>query len=197
VLSRVSVLKLGAWIWGPVLLFTGAVAAPAIFLTPGSPLFEFHAWTITSQGVRSALFLVSRAETTATLSALLVLTTPWPWVMKSLRVFKCPMVVVAILGMTYRYVFVILQTALDMFVARKSRTVGVLDPSERRRLAASAAGVLLSKSFQLSGDVHLAMQSRGFRGEVYLVHDFRAGTADWLWLIGFTAVALGSIWWGR
>jgi cobalt/nickel transport system permease protein len=197
VVSKVSLPKLGTWIWVPALLFTGLIAAPAIFLTPGSSLFEFHGLTITSQGVRSALFLVSRAETTATLSALLVLTTPWPWVMKSLRVFKCPMVVVAILGMTYRYVFVILQTALDMFESRKSRTVGVLDPAERRRLAASAAGVLLSKSFQLSGDVHLAMQSRGFRGEVYLVHDFRAETADWLWLFGFIAVALGSIWWGR
>jgi len=196
VLSKVSLPKLGTWIWIPALLFTGLIAAPAIFLTPGSSLVEFHGLTITSQGVRSALFLVSRAETTATLSALLVLTTPWPWVMKSLRVFKCPMVVVAILGMTYRYVFVILQTALDMFESRKSRTVGVLDPVERRRLAASAAGVLLSKSFPLSGDVHLAMQSRGFRGEVYLVHDFRAKTADWLWLIGFTVVALGSIWWG-
>ncbi|MGD1090949.1 MAG: cobalt ECF transporter T component CbiQ [Bryobacteraceae bacterium] len=195
-LSRVNVFKLGTWVWGPVLFFTGAIAAPAIFLTPGNPMFEFHGFKVTSQGVRSALFLVSRAETTATLSALLILTTPWPWVMKSLRVFKCPMVVVAILGMTYRYIFVILQTALDMFESRQSRTVGRFEPAERRRLAASAAGVLLSKSFQLSGDVHLAMQSRGFRGEVYVLQDFHAGTADWMWLIGFTAIALASIWWG-
>ena len=38
------------------------------------------------------------------------------------------MVVVVILGMTYRYIFVILQTAFEMFESRKSRTVGVLDP---------------------------------------------------------------------
>jgi energy-coupling factor transporter transmembrane protein EcfT len=100
---------------------------------------------------------------------------------------------VAILGMTYRYIFVILQTALDMFESRKSRTVGVLAASERRRLAASTAGVLLSKSLLLAGDVHLAMRSRGFQGEVYLLQDFRAVAADWCWLAGFAAVVLVAL----
>jgi energy-coupling factor transporter transmembrane protein EcfT len=160
----------------PVLFFTGTIALPAVFLMPGAA------------GIRSAAFLVSRAETAATLSALLVLTTPWPWVLKALRTFRCPVVLVAILGMTYRYIFVILQTALDMFESRQSRTVGVLEARERRRLAASTAGVLLSKSLQLAGDVHLAMRSRGFQGEVYLLQDFHAGSTDWCWLAGFAAV---------
>ena len=51
--------------WAPVLLFTGAIALPAIVLVP--------------QGFRSAAFLVLRAETAATLSALLVLTTHGCW----------------------------------------------------------------------------------------------------------------------
>jgi energy-coupling factor transporter transmembrane protein EcfT len=104
------------------------------------------------QGLRSAAYLLSRAETAATLSALLILTTPWPWVLKALRVLKCPTVLVAVLGMTYRYVFEILRTALDMFESRRSRTVGALSAAESRRLAASAVGVLLSRR-HLSGDV--------------------------------------------
>jgi len=182
-LSGIGLGKLAGWVWTPVLLFTGAIALPAIVLVP--------------QGVLSAAFLIARAETAATLSALLVLTTPWPLVLKALRVLKCPIVVVAILGMTYRYIFEILRTALDMFESRRSRTVGELGPIESRRLAASAVGVLLSKSFQLSGDVHLAMQSRGFRGEVYVLPDFRARAADWCWLAGFVVLAAGALWWGR
>jgi len=196
-LSRISLRRIAAWVWTPVLLFTGAIAAPAIFLTPGSPVASLGPFFITAQGLRSAAFLLSRAETAATLSALLVLTTPWPWVLKSLRTFKCPMVLVAILGMTYRYIFVILQTAFEMFESRKSRTVGVLEPAERRRLAAAAVGVLLSKSLQLSGDVHLAMQSRGFRGEVYVMQDFRARIADWYWAAAFSVMAAAALWWGR
>jgi cobalt/nickel transport system permease protein len=196
-LSRISPRKLSGWVWAPVLLVTGTIALPALFLTPGRPVLSWGSIAIHAPGVRSAAFLVSRAETAATLSALLVLTTPWPWVLKSLRIFKVPMVLVVILGMTYRYIFVILQTALDMFESRRSRTVGDHNPAESRRLAASAAGVLLSKSFQLSGDVHLAMQSRGFRGEIHLLQDFRARASDWGWLAGFTLLALAALWWGR
>lgn len=190
--SRVSLLRLAKLIWLPVLFFTGAIALPATVLTPGRPI-----GFVTEQGVRSAAFLVSRAETAATLSALLVLTTPWPWVLKALRTLRCPVVIVTILGMTYRYIFVILRTAFEMFESRKSRTVGVLEPVERRRLASAAVGVLLSKSIQLSGDVHLAMQSRGFRGEVYLLHDFRARAIDWFWMGGFALIAAAAFWWGR
>jgi len=179
-LSRISLRKLAAWVWIPVLLFTGLIAAPAIL------------WT----GPRSAAFLVGRAGTAATLAALLVLTTPWAWVLKSLRSLRCPATFVAILGMTYRYIFEIMRTALDMFEARRSRTVGTLTPSESRRLAASTVGVLLSKSFQLSGDVHLAMQSRGFRGEVHVMPEFRARAVDWCWLGLFLMLAGAALWWG-
>jgi cobalt/nickel transport system permease protein len=195
--SRISVGKLASWVWSPVLIFTGAIALPAIVLTPGHAVAALGGLAITSQGLRSAAYLLSRAETAATLSALLVLTTPWPWVLKALRVLKCPTVLVAILGMTYRYVFEILRTALDMFESRRSRTVGSLSPAENRRLAASAVGVLLSKSVHLSDDVHLAMQSRGFRGEVHVLPDFRARAADWCWLAGFVFLAAAALWWGR
>ena len=195
--SRISVGKLASWVWSPVLIFTGAIALPAIVLTPGHAVAALGGLAITAQGLRSAAYLLSRAETAATLSALLVLTTPWPWVLKALRVLKCPTVLVAILGMTYRYVFEILRTALDMFESRRSRTVGSLSPAENRRLAASAVGVLLSKSVHLSDDVHLAMQSRGFRGEVHVLPDFRARAADWCWLAGFIFLAAAALWWGR
>jgi cobalt/nickel transport system permease protein len=194
IVSRIGLGKLLAWVWMPVLFFTGAIAFPALFLTPGPSMFGLP---VTATGLRSAGFLVSRAETSATLSVLLVLSTPWPHVLKALRILRFPVVFVAILGMSYRYIFVILQTAFDMFESRKSRTVGVLDPAERRRVAASAAGVLLSKSFQLSGDVHLAMQSRGFRGEVYVLGEFRATGRDRLWLAAFIALAGLALWMGR
>ena len=195
--SRIRLARLAAWVWAPVLFFTGTIALPAVFLTPGAALLSWGPLSVRSAGLVSAALLLARAETCATLAALLVLTTPWPWVLKALRVFRCPAVLVAILGMTYRYIFVILETALDMFESRKSRTVGVLEPAARRRLAAASAGVLLSKSLQLSGDVHLAMQARGFRGEVYVLDEFQARAADWWWSGGFAAATAAALWWGR
>lgn len=194
-LSRIPIRRLAVWVWMPVLFFTGVIALPAIFLTPGRTAFAVSGLVVTRQGIRTAELLLSRAETAATLAALLVLTTPWPRVLRALRALRCPAVAVVILGMTCRYIFVMLQTALDMLESRKSRTVGILLPADGRRLAASSAGVLLSKSMALGNDVHLAMQSRGFRGEIHLLDDFRAHPADWFWLTGFCAFAAAAVWW--
>jgi len=75
--------------------------------------------------------------------------------------------------------------------------VGKLEGPERRRLAASSAGVLMSKSLQLSGDVYSAMLSRAFRGEVYVLDDFQTSTTDWIMLAVFVVLASGGFYFGR
>ena len=118
-------------------------------------------------------------------------------VLKALRIFHVPVVFVVILGMTCRYILLMLQTAHEMFESRKSRTVGVMTASEQRRMAVSGASVLLTKTFQLSGDVYLAMQARGFRGEVYLLDDFQMRRLDWMAAMVFTALTAAAVWAGR
>jgi cobalt ECF transporter T component CbiQ len=186
-------------VWVGAFFFTGAIALPALVLTPGRVIGEvsFFGWSITEQGVLSALFLMERVLTSTTLGTLLILTTPWANVLKALRVLRVPVLFVVILGMTYRYIFLMLQTAQDMFESRRSRTVGHLPGAEQRRVAAASVGVLLSKSFQLSNDVYLAMQSRGFRGEVYTLDDFAMTARDWVALAGFVIAAGLGLWLGR
>jgi cobalt ECF transporter T component CbiQ len=197
-LSRVPLRTLLTRVWVPALLFTGVLALPAIFVTPGRPLAHLPllGWAITAQGVAGATYLITRVETAATFSLLLILCTPWTHVLKSLRVLRVPVVGVVILGMTYRYIFLMLQIARDMFESRQSRMVGTLAGADQRRLAGASVGVLLSKSFQLSNDVYMAMQSRGFRGEVYTLDEFHLRPADWLALGGFALVAGAAFWLG-
>ena len=198
-ISRVPARLLATRVWIAVLAFTGAMALPAIFLTPGDVFYRLPVvqWTATVQGLTSACYLVLRAETAATLAALLVLCTLWTQVLRALRFFRVPVVAVVILGMTYRYIFLLLQTTRDMLESRQSRLVGVLDPPERRRLAAASAGVLLAKSFQLSAEVQTAMQARGFRGEVYVLDELRMHFMDWWRLAAFIAIASLALWLGR
>jgi len=197
--SHVSFGVLLRRVWIAVLLFTGVIALPAPFVTPGHVTYHLPwlGWAITSQGLESAGYLVLRVETAATLCVLLVLTTPWNDVLKALRVLRVPVVMVTILGMTYRYVFLLLEAAHDMFESRRSRMVGELTGRERRRVAASSAGVLMSKTFDLSSEVYLAMQSRGFRGEVYILDGSRMQSFDWIMLAGFTLISAAAFWWGR
>jgi cobalt/nickel transport system permease protein len=99
--------------------------------------------------------------------------------------------------MTHRYIFVLLQIAMQMFEARRSRLLGPIPAAERRRLVSAAVGVLLCKTLQLSTEVHLAMIARGYRGEVRLLNDFRSRPRDWAALLLALAVPVLVLWWRR
>jgi cobalt/nickel transport system permease protein len=75
--------------------------------------------------------------------------------------------------------------------------VGPLPGAERRRVASGTVGVLLARSFQLSAEVHLAMQSRGFHGEVHLLEEPGIQPSDWLYLAAFAAFAASAVVAGR
>ena len=199
VVSRIPIRLLAARIWLAVLAFTGVIALPAVFLTPGRSVYRLPVleWQVTEQGLRGASFLILRAETAATLSVLLVLSTLWTHLLRAFRYFRMPVVLVAILGMTYRYMFLFLQTAEDMFESRETRMVGNLEPADRRRLAAASAGVLLGKTMQVSGEVHTAMLARGFRGEIRLLDELEMRAGDWLRLAAFVGTACIAVWLGR
>ena len=198
-LSRVPLIQVTGRACAGAFLFTGAIAAPALFLTPGDTAAHLPGlgWTITAQGIRTAAYLLLRVETAATLAVLLVFTTPWAHVLKALRAVRAPVVFVVILGMTCRYILLMLEAAHEMFESRKSRTVGAASRADQRRMAVSSAGVLLGKTFQLSGEVYLAMLARGYRGEVYLLDDFRMAARDWAALACFAAASAAAIWAGR
>ncbi|HEX4083665.1 MAG TPA: cobalt ECF transporter T component CbiQ [Chthoniobacteraceae bacterium] len=190
--SGIGIRTLAVRTWLGVLLFTGFIALPAIFLTPGQSV----GLGMTRQGLMAAARLIARAETGATMAALLVMTTPWTHVLKALRTLRVPALPVIVLGMTYRYIFLLLRLAQDFFEARRSRLFRPLSRPEQRHMAGAAAGMLLHRSMHLSEDVYLAMQSRGFRGEAYTIDDFHLTRRDWLAAAGFALVAALAFWGG-
>jgi cobalt/nickel transport system permease protein len=198
-LSQVNLKSFAIRVWLVVLLFTGAIALPALFLTPGDPIITSPkgALSITQQGMTTAVLLVSRVETAVTLTTLLVITTPWMHILKSLRAFHVPQEVVMMLAMTHRYIFLLAQTAGQMFESRQSRTVGVLGHKAQRQMTTRTAGVLLSKSVELSSEVFLAMQSRGFCGDAKVLSEFRMRPRDYIGLLVFLLVGATAVWMGR
>jgi len=199
VFSRVSIGTLAKRVWLVVLAFTGVIALPAIFITPGNPVATFAGGSlrITAQGVATAVLLLARVETAVTFTTLLILCTPWAQVLKALRSFRLPQEAIAMLAMTHRYIFLLIEIAGQMLESRQSRTVGRLPGTEQRRMTARTAGVLLSKSIALSNDVYLAMQSRGFRGEVRILSNFRMRSWDYVGLLAFLCAGSIAVWIGR
>ncbi len=203
--SRISLWFFIKRVWLFVPLFAAVIVLPSIFniVRPGDPLWVIHdfgrevtlgPWSpgsylaITYQGVKGAALLILRVVTSVSLGVLLALTTRWVDLLKALRVFFVPRIFVLILSMTYRYIFLLLSMAGDIFTARTSRMVGPSDARGDRRFMASSMGMLLGKSHALSDEVYSAMVSRGFNGEPVTSHSFRTQAADWLWLASLVMV---------
>ena len=184
------------WLFMP--FFTGVIALPAFFITPGPVLVRLlPGLAITQTGATTALFLLLRVGTSVSMTALLILTTPWNSVLKALKVLYVPDVIVLVLGMTYRYIYLLLHIANELFLARKSRVVGHLSGAEERRLVGGAAGALLSRSLQMSSEVYLAMQSRGFYRTPRTMDTFKMESLDWICYLAVLLVAVTAIWLGR
>lgn len=162
-----------------------------LWLTVGllAALLAIPAWWITGN-ISVAAKLVVRPLASSTIAAVLVLSTPWQHVLKAMRQFGVPVTAVVLIGMSYRYIVLFLQTAIEMTNARRSRTMGRLRIADRRRLAMSGVGVLLEKALGLAQEVHLAMQARGYRGEVFVLDEFAIARRDWLALTGLLAFEL-------
>jgi cobalt/nickel transport system permease protein len=184
------------WLFMP--FFTGLIALPALFITPGPVLVPLPlGLAITRPGALTALFLLLRVSTSVSLGVLLMLTTAWPTLLKALSVLRVPESFILILGMTYRYIYLLLRTAEDMFLSRKSRIVGRMPAAAERQVLAASAGTLLNKSLHLSSEVYLAMQSRGYGGKLRTMDTFRMRAYDWLWGAAILAVVAAAVWLGR
>ncbi len=185
-------------VWLALPFFTGMIALPALFITPGPALIRLPLGLVVTQtGFTTALFLLLRVSTSVSLTLLLILTTPWNTVLGALTVLRVPDVFILVLGMTYRYIYLLLHIANDMFLSRQSRVVGRMDTAEERHMLAAIGGTLLNRSINMSSEVYLAMQSRGFRGNAVTLKPFKMKRRDWFWLCAFLGLALLAIVFGR
>lgn len=195
--SRVPLGTLVKRVWLIVFGFTGLIALPAIFITPGDVVAQAGQFAITAQGLRTAGLLILRVETAVTLTTALILSTHWVQILRSLRALWVPAEVITMLAMTHRYIFLLIETAGQMFESRQSRMVGALSGADQRRMATRTAAVLLGKSADLSYDVYMAMQSRGFAGDIRLLESSRIRARDFAAIAFAVCITAPALWFGR
>ncbi|HET6267947.1 MAG TPA: cobalt ECF transporter T component CbiQ [Acidobacteriota bacterium] len=196
--SRIFSLSFLRRVWILMPFYTALVAFPALFSVKGDPFFTIPGLglTVTRQGLTAATFITLRVATSVSFMLLLVLTTPWPKLLKALRSFGAPRFLIFLLNVTYRYIYVLLHTANSFFLARKSRRVGSEAWLSNSRWIGTIAANLMAKSYYLSSEVYLAMQSRGFRGEPLILTDFKLKHSDILWMVLLYSVAGLSFYFG-
>ncbi len=195
--AAASALDLGLYlkrVWLGIPLFSGIVVLPSIFFVGSHVLLRlplgFFTLEVHREGVAAAIVFVARVGVSVSLAVLLILSTRWADILKSLSALRVPSIFIVILAMTYRYIFLFLHTANGMFLARKSRSVAYTSGQEQRWWIVSSMGSLMSRSFRLSEDVYQAMLARGFDGRIRTFDDYHPGAADWLFLAGSLVLAV-------
>ena len=169
-------------IWGfiPVVALLVSLPAMSNLVIPGTPLLMIHSsavpiiWRnislpadiyISQQGFLAGVILVMRVGLSISIGVLLAATTPMANLFKSLRLLGLPTVVVMITEMCYRYLTLTLNLSIEMFEARRLRTVGTLSMAAKRAQVGSSIAALFARSLSLADEIYLAMVSRGYTGQ--------------------------------
>ncbi len=188
-------------VWLGIPFFAGIVIIPSIFFAGAPYLFHIPLGPIhlgvSIPGLVNAVVFVARVGVCVSLAVLLVLTTPWADLLKSLQAVYVPQVFILLLSMTYRYIFLFLHTTNGMFEARKSRTVGRTHGNEHRRWISGSMGYLMNRSFKMSNDVYAAMSARGFTGVIRSYSAYHMMVSDWIALLVSISVAVAAVVAGR
>lgn len=192
--SRIPLARLGRS-WLAVPLFSAAIVAPATLnlVTPGQPVLLLwqplpSRWglppflAITDAGLVVASRFILRTTACVTLALLLTTTTPAARLLRGLRVLGVPKLIVMLLSMMERYLGVLLRAAQEIHLAKLSRSIAAGTLREEQDWVAAGMGALFRRTQALGHAVYLAMLSRGYTGEVYLLDEPRWRTQDWLFL---------------
>jgi cobalt/nickel transport system permease protein len=170
-------------------------AVPVIFNRGGDTLFSIpiFGWTATDAGLEHFAAIMFRSWLSVLMASVLTATTESDHLLRAVRSFGVPRLLVSTIAFMWRYVFVIAEEAHRLLRARESRSARVSKESGgsiawRGRVAGSMVGSLFLRSLDRSERVYLAMQSRGFDGELRLLDRFALRSTDII--VAFTTFAL-------
>jgi len=161
------------------------IAFPSAFnvITPGDVIFpvvqlnkayDFWIYHIpqqigfTRQGLEGIVMLCFRVMNSISLSLLIIYTTPFPVIVKSLHVFRIPDTFLLVISLSYKYIFIFAKTVESMYLAGKSRMVGMVRNDEARSWIIGRMGHIFRKTRLRYEEIFKAMIARGFTGEVKL-----------------------------
>ena len=165
-------------VWLPEPRRVGPVTIPAVIGVSG-------------EGLRTAgTFLLRTLASTAAVLCL-VLSTHWTHLLASLRSLRLPPFFLQTMGMTVRYLHLLLRQSEEVHLGKKSRTISRSPLIADQSWVGARIAAAWEKSLHLMTDVTEAMTARGFTGNVRFAPGRRPGATDWL-LVCLTAAVCAA-----
>lgn len=150
-------------------------ALPSLFTLPGATLFSLRIgpWvlTATEPGLQRLISVMLKSWISVQAAVLLTATTQFPDLLVAMRAVRIPRLLVAIFGLMWRYLFVLVDEAIRLMRARNARSGSLTGRGGgavgwRARVTGGMAGNLFLRGYERSERIYAAMAARGYDGEV-------------------------------
>jgi cobalt/nickel transport system permease protein len=150
-------------------------AVTIVFSTPGREMlaFQIFRWNlaVTDAGLARFASILLKSWLSVQVAVVLTASTHFPALLQAMRSLRLPKILVAIVGFTYRYIFVIGDEALRLMRARAARSGSLHGRGGggllwRARVTGGMAGSLFLRSIERGERIYDAMVARGYDGEV-------------------------------
>lgn len=173
-------------------------AAPLMFTVAGDALWTFRIgpWTLalTGPGLERFASVALKSWLSVQMAIVLASSTPFHELLAAMRSLRLPRLLVAVIGLMWRYLFVLVDEVFRLMRAREARS-GHADHapaggraggslSWRARVTGGMAGNLMLRSFDRSERIYAAMTARGYDGEVRGVERPPLSAVGWMVLGG-------------
>ncbi|KPK02713.1 MAG: hypothetical protein AMK71_01350 [Nitrospira bacterium SG8_35_4] len=182
-ISRLNIFSFYKRVLFLTFFFGFLIALPSAFnvITQGEILFpvinfskEYLFWIyripqqigITREGLNVVAILTLRVLNSLSLAFLVLHTTPFPDIIKALKVMRVPDSFLMIITLSYKYIFIFAKTVEDMHLAKKGRLASRVSAAAARNWAAGRIGFIFRKTRLRCEEIFKAMLSKGFSQDI-------------------------------
>ena len=158
---------------------------------PGEEIVRIGFITISWKGLQLALLIALRAISISLLIFPMIATTRFHKTLKALERLRLPDKLTQIIMFTYRYIFVLIEELLRMFIAAKARLFKKRTNIYTLKIISNLTGILFVRGFERTENVYNAMASRGYKGKLKTLDEFKLCRNDFLKALFIIALGVG------
>ncbi|MBN2146192.1 MAG: cobalt ECF transporter T component CbiQ [Anaerolineales bacterium] len=173
-------------------------AFPLLVTVPGETLWELPlgGLAVSAAGLERFASIALKSWISVQAAIVLAASTPFPDLLVAMRAVGIPRLLVAIFGLMWRYLFVLVDEVLRLMRARLARSGHSGLPGAksggslawRARVTGGMAGNLFLRAFDRSDRIYMAMLARGYDGEVRSMPLPALRPTQWIILISCLAL---------
>lgn len=130
--------------------------------------------------INNSIMIILKIFATVSLINLLSYTTDWNEITTSLKMIFIPDIFIFVLQITVKYIMILGQLSLEMLYALKMRTIG--RSKVKNASLSGIIGTIFLKSKEMSEEMYLAMECRGFTGEYTCKLNNRLKMKDFMYI---------------